>query len=336
MSHPPDEEIRQYVEGEPPLENAQALAAHFVECADCSRKRDLALASFGTLLSGVEMTAHPKAPEADPAPPPKLDGPLATGTAVGRYTILDRIGSGGMGVVYSAYDPKLDRRVALKFFTTDTRRRHPSLQTRFMREAQAMAHLSHPNVVAVHDVGTIGEDVFIAMELVNGRDLCAWLKEKNRTWREVVEVMVAAGRGLAAAHTVGLVHRDIKPSNILVGNDGRARVMDFGLARNVEGREDSDSDERGGRTSALDKTLTAKGAVMGTPQYMAPEQRVGSPVDARADQLAFAATLYRALFDKLPFGKLEQHEMSLGNLVKPAEPQATKLVPPRVTRVVMR
>src|SRR5262249_38146209 len=155
---------------------------------------------------------------------------LATGTKLGRYVVLERLGAGGMGVVYSAYDPELDRSVAVKLLRPDASVRADG-RTRLLREAQAMAELAHPNGVPVHDVGAFGDQVFVAMELVRGRTLRDWLAAARRRWREVLDVMVQAGRGLAAAHAAGLVHRDFKPENVLIGADGRARVVDFGLAR---------------------------------------------------------------------------------------------------------
>ena len=156
--------------------------------------------------------------------------PLVRGTAVSRYLLLDPIGQGGMGVVYKAYDPDLDRTIALKLMRAGDIDAG-QLRERLLREAQALARLQHPNVVAVHDVGTFRGDVFIAMELVVGKTLRAWLKAEPRRRREILDVFLDAGRGLAAAHRAGLVHRDFKPDNVILGDDGRVRVVDFGLAR---------------------------------------------------------------------------------------------------------
>ncbi len=167
-----------------------------------------------------------------PRPGPSAEA-LGRGVAVGRYVVLDRIGAGGMGVVYAAYDPELDRRVALKLLRPD-RFGGDAGRLRLLREAQALARLTHPNVVAVYDVGTFGDRVFVAMELVEGETLRQWLRAEPRSprpWREVLERFLPAGRGLAAAHAAGLVHRDFKPENVLLGRDGRARVVDFGLAK---------------------------------------------------------------------------------------------------------
>jgi WD40 repeat protein len=227
----------------------------------------------------------------------ELFGEPFTATKIGRFTILRELGAGGMGVVYVAYDEELDRRVAVKLLresSTDTQGK-----ARLQREAQAMARLSHPNVVTVHEVGTHLEQVFVAMEFVPGGDLRAWLRSP-RTWREVVAMFCQAGEGLAAAHDAGLVHRDFKPDNVLVGVDGRARVADFGLAyarAQEPGREPPSETPR----ANLERTLTQPGAVMGTPAYMSPEQLVGGPIDVRTDQFAFCVALWEGLYGKRPF-----------------------------------
>ncbi|HET9988447.1 MAG TPA: serine/threonine-protein kinase, partial [Kofleriaceae bacterium] len=160
-------------------------------------------------------------------------GPLGTALLSGieRFTILAKLGEGGMGTVYAAYDSVLDRRVALKVVRADRRRNNDYVTPRdqLLREAQAMARLSHPNVVAIHEVGQIAEDVFVVLELVDGATLEAWLVERRRDWRTVIGAFIEAGRGLAAAHEAGLVHRDFKPQNVLVRRDGRIQVTDFGV-----------------------------------------------------------------------------------------------------------
>ncbi|WAS91771.1 serine/threonine-protein kinase [Nannocystis punicea] len=214
---------------------------------------------------------------------------------LGRYHVLGRLGSGGMGVVYSAYDPDLDRRVAVKLLRPDHRGRDS--QIRLLREAQALARLSHPNVVQVYDTGALGEQVFIAMEFVRGVDLHTWLAGQ-RSVEEILRNFVAAGRGLAAAHDAGLVHRDFKPENVLVGEDGRVCVADFGLARDdgavaVEGGS--------GVSRPLDLSLTVTGVLLGTPTYMSPEQHEGRVADARSDQFSFCVALWEALYGARPF-----------------------------------
>ncbi len=206
------------------------------------------------------------------------------GTRIGRYEVREHLGSGGMGVVYAARDPKLDRTVALKIV------RAPRLADRSLREAQAMARLAHPNVVAVHDVITQDDELVIVLELVPGLTLTQWLT-RPRTWREIVDAFVQAARGLDAAHVAGLVHRDFKPSNVFVRDDGgRVQVGDFGLARLIIAPPEIVDDNR----SEPSSTITQEGVLVGTPHYMAPEQRSGIS-DERSDQYAFAIALREAL-----------------------------------------
>jgi tetratricopeptide (TPR) repeat protein/predicted Ser/Thr protein kinase len=229
-------------------------------------------------------------------------GALERGETVGRYVILERVGAGGMGVVHTAYDRDLDRRVAIKLLHTKRGPDHTKGQARLLREAQAMARLAHPNVVTVHEVGTYQGRLFVAMEFVEGQTLGQWRREQARPWREVVAVLLQAGRGLAAAHHQGLVHRDFKPENVLVGRDGRARVVDFGLARSVhEARLESSAEIEQLIGDSTSIQLTATGALAGTPAYMAPEQFRGHAPDARSDQFAFCITLWEALYGERPF-----------------------------------
>jgi len=211
------------------------------------------------------------------------------------------LGRGAMGVVVSAHDPDLDREVAIKLLHPQATAgmRSEEAQARLLREAQAMAKVSHPGVIAVHQVGTVGDEVFVVMEKVAGGTLRAWLRWP-RTWREIRDAFVAAGRGLATAHAAGLVHRDFKPENVLVGDDGRVRVTDFGLV-GVSASPAIAAEE-------ADVGLTRSGALVGTPRYMAPEQHRRAEVDARADQFAFCVALYEALEEEPPFagGSLEE------------------------------
>lgn len=213
-------------------------------------------------------------------------------TKLKHFEIVGRLGSGGMGLVFEARDTVLDRRVALKLL-------HPSTANglvapaRLLREAQALAKLSHPNVVTVFEVGAVGEDRFIAMELVEGVTLLEWMATP-RAWREVLDLFIGAGSGLAAVHALGLVHRDFKPSNVLVDQSGWPKLGDFGLVGVID---DPDAPLP---PSNSDQGLTTPGAVMGTPAYMAPEQKNGEPVDARADQYSFAKSLREALGNDIP------------------------------------
>jgi tetratricopeptide (TPR) repeat protein/predicted Ser/Thr protein kinase len=206
-----------------------------------------------------------------------------------------------MGVVYAAYDPELDRKIAIKLLRPSAA--SASDRTRLLREAQAMARLQHPNVIAVHDVGTFEDQVFVAMEYVEGETLTAWLAQP-RSWRESLAALREAGRGLAAAHAAGIVHRDFKPDNVLVGKDGRMRVLDFGLARAQDDPAEAGSKPNllgGSAPGALDTPLTRTGTVLGTPAYMAPEQFHGDATDARSDQFGFCIAVYQALYGERPF-----------------------------------
>ncbi|MBK7075128.1 MAG: protein kinase [Myxococcales bacterium] len=225
--------------------------------------------------------------------PPAVRGTAGQALADGRYQILGELGRGGMAVVHAAFDRQLGRRVALKLVRPD--RVDAAGRARLLREAQAMARLHHRNVVQVFDAGSAGDHVFVAMELVDGGSLHRWLVTAPRSWRQIVELFVGAGRGLAAAHAAGLVHRDFKPDNVLVDAHGVARVADFGLA--VAGADH----ERGDGDAVALASVTSTGVLIGTPAYMAPEQLDGRPATAAADQFAFCVALHRALHGIAPF-----------------------------------
>jgi tetratricopeptide (TPR) repeat protein len=218
-------------------------------------------------------------------------GPLVPGRIVDeKYRVDAAIGEGGMGIVYRARDLQLERDVALKVGSALT---HAAL-VRAQREAQALARLSHPNVVVVYEVGEVDGRVFVAMELVTGGTARAWAAAAPRTPRELLALYCAAGDGLAAAHAADIVHRDFKPDNVLVGTDGRPRVADFGLARGTDAPDAPGDADATSPITPLPE-VTHAGAVLGTPAYMAPEQRAGESVDARADQYAFCAVVWQAL-----------------------------------------
>jgi serine/threonine protein kinase/tetratricopeptide (TPR) repeat protein len=268
---------------------------------------------------------------------------LTPGARVGRYVVHDLIGQGGMGLVYTAHDPELDRWVAIKLLRSNPKQSEEGVsygQMRLLREAQAMAQLSHPNVLPVYDVGKFGKSVFVAMELVRGVTLDRWVKAQPRTWREILEVFTQAGRGLLAAHAAGLVHRDFKPANVLMGEDSRPRLTDFGIARSARSLDPSTSsapDTQSGSHSgsSLDTPLTREGAMMGSPGYMAPEQYAGVATSPATDQFAFCASLYEALYGHRPFrgGSLVElaHVTAMG--VVPPAPKGT-LVPAWLHKVV--
>jgi tetratricopeptide (TPR) repeat protein len=235
-------------------------------------------------------------------------GWLPRGSSVDRYVVLEQVGAGSAGTVYAAYDPDLDRRVALKLLRTPAeiagasediaRTNGEGRRAILLREARAMARLSHPNVVTVHDVGLADGAIFVAMEFVAGHTLREWREARERSWPEIRDVFLAAARGLAAAHRAGLVHRDFKPDNVLIGEDGRVLVTDFGLARLVEQVED-DATAADAEPGALRMTRT--GAIVGTPAYMAPEQLRGEAADALSDQFSFCAALFEAIHGERPF-----------------------------------
>ncbi|HEY5945290.1 MAG TPA: serine/threonine-protein kinase, partial [Kofleriaceae bacterium] len=259
--------------------------------------------------------------------------PVERGTVIGRYTVIEPLGSGTMGLVVAAFDPTLDRKVAIKLVQLDPSGTTSGRQ-RLLREAQAMAKLQHPNVVTVFEVGTFDDRVFLAMEYVAGSTLGDWLAQP-RSRREIVAKFVAAGHGLAAAHRAGIVHRDFKLANVLVGKDGRVRVADFGLATAtndvpppVEISRESDPGPLG---------MTKTGAVLGTPAYMSPEQHRGQTADARADQFSFCVALYEALYKQLPFEGatfLVYQDNVLAGRVREA-PKGSD-VPVRIYRVLRR
>jgi eukaryotic-like serine/threonine-protein kinase len=237
------------------------------------------------------------------APGTKSRTVVAPGATIGRYLVIGELGRGAMGAVLRAYDPKLQREVALKVLATDAL--GEEARARMVREARAMAQLSHPHVVGVYDVELESDEgVVLVMEYVAGMTLRAWLTAEPRSWREILGVLVASGRGLAAAHAEGLLHRDFKPDNVLVGDDGRVRVTDFGLARATHAGSLGDSgSESLDMVQAFEAAseLTVAGVVMGTPAFMAPEQHRGGALDARTDQYALCVTAWRALTGQRPF-----------------------------------
>lgn len=264
---------------------------------------------------------------------------LPPGTHIGRYEVRRFMGAGAMGVVYEAFDPELDRRIALKLLTPQPGRESAAhrKRERMLREATALAQLSHPNVVAVFDVGTTDDRVFIAMELVEGQTLGQWATQAERSYRDILRVALPAGDGLSAAHAAGIVHRDVKPANIIVGAGEKVRVIDFGLAKATSDSSDrsrasSESGTKAGVVAALAgaaaalgssqsaangngsghgfmsippialrSKLTADGAVLGTPLYMSPEQHLGAIADERSDQFSFCVSLYELLTGNAPF-----------------------------------
>jgi serine/threonine protein kinase len=246
-----------------------------------------------------------------------------------------------MGTVYEATDPDLGRKVAVKLLRADTwsEEARRLMRSRLLREAQAMARLSHPEVITVYDVGSFGDQLFVAMEYVEGETLRRWRAARYRSYRDVLAVYERAGSGLAAAHEAGLVHRDFKPDNVLVGRDGRVRVTDFGLARTIV-REDlpvrsPSADTEGSSESGTTMTITRTGALLGTPAYMAPEQLRGGTADARSDVFSFCVALYEALYGERPF--VGPNLLALQTAIENGEPRAAPIMTrvPRWARAVL-
>jgi len=274
---PEDDIFVRVVEATLSPEDARALELHLDRCPDCARvMAELALDKMSS-----KDTIGPEDSQGD-------NFRLIAGQQVGRYTILERLGEGGMGVVYSAYDSRLDRRVALKFMLGSGT---PRERERLRVEARALAQLTHPNVLTVHDIAEYEGELFIAAQYVEGATVDRWLAQTRRSQDEILDVFIQAGGGLAAAHARDLVHRDVKPSNLLVGAGDRVFVADFGLALSVGRSTVASSPGKGPRGTSR----------AGTPSYMAPEQLRGESVDARADQYSFCVALYEALLGEQPF-----------------------------------
>lgn len=320
----PDENtIARFAEDLLPDEDRRALGEHIDSCPSCG----LLMAELARVLRTPGAPASSRPPTSETV----SRRAIPRGTAVGRYILERELGSGGMGDVYLAQDPTLGRRVAVKLVRPAATGGIGAAEARdrLVREARAMAQVAHPHVVPVFDSGAFGEQVFVAMEYVEGRTVAEWLAAAPRPWQEVVARFVEAGLGLAAAHKRGILHRDVKPSNLLVGDDGRTRVTDFGLARPGPAR---DADLEG----AEGEDLTRAGAVVGTPAYMAPEQLWGKSVDARGDQFGLAASLYEALFGERPFRGTTLDELRASTTGDAPWPASTRGVPEAVTHVVLR
>lgn len=301
-----------------------ALKEHVRGCPAC-RQRMVDLAGSTATIA-----------EAEPKPRKSRPVPLERGTAFGRYVILEHLATGGMGEVYAAWDPQLDRKVALK-------RMRPGAsgdsQGRLLREARALARLSHPNVVSIHDVGSLDDGVYLAMEFIEGTPLNEWLSAEPRSPGAILEAFVAAGRGLLAAHAAGLVHRDFKPHNVVIGDDGRIRVLDFGLARTAEDAPSGPVQGAVAKNGSADgfTALTQDGMVLGTPGYMAPEQLRGDPLDARTDQYAFCLSLHEALYRAPAFPKRRLEEVLEDMEADRLSPPPRKSdVPARIYEVIAR
>jgi tetratricopeptide (TPR) repeat protein/predicted Ser/Thr protein kinase len=294
--------------------------------------------------SGPEIDSLLAAVAAAPSRDPVALGPtLREGDLVdGSYRIGRLLGRGGMGTVFLAKDLELDRFVALKVHRGAVRKQEV---VRLSREARVMARLSHPNVVAVYEVGTHEGVLFVVMEYVDGGTLRQWLTSAERSWRDVVQLVLAVAQGIVAAHAIGVVHRDLKPENVLIGADGRARVADFGLARWQEATrttlaspsgEDDEAASSDARSDDLER-FTVTGAIAGTPAYMSPEQFAGIEVGPASDQFSLCVMLYEALYGRRPFQG--RTTLQLANAVIEGElqaPPARSDVPRALTHAILR
>jgi len=295
--------------------------------------------STGAGLTPVE--DHPVEPSATepsvvldaairPAPEPGDRPRFEVGSQIGRYVVLDKLGSGGMSEVYAVYDRHLARKAAIKVVgLPDGRQPTPIEGDRLVREAQTMAKLSHPNVVTVFEIGLVGTRPFVAMEFVPGQTLRRWMGEP-RSWQETIRVFCEAGEGLIAAHEQGVIHRDFKPDNVLLSDKGRVQVTDFGLADMVGAPVDSGLD-------ADDVITHVASLVCGTPAYMAPEQMRGEKADPRADQFSYCISLYEALYHKAAFRAAniaKRHEQILSGNIRP--PPKDSRVPGRIFKIICR
>ncbi len=331
-----EDSVIAFLDGEVDEVRRAEIQTHLADCPPCA---DLIATSAG---GSPEMLARHTLEEA-------LSMSLAPGTTVGPYVILSLVGRGGMGEVYAAYDPRLERKVALKVLreSPGPRAKVRAAQRSLLQEAQSTARLSHPNVVIVYDAGTIDDEasgvrVYLAMEFVEGQTLAQWLSSQPRSWREIRDVFLAAAQGLLAAHEAGLVHRDFKPQNVMIAGNGSIRVMDFGLASASQVAADEDIAslrlaQPDLRPASQTVPLTGAGALMGTPLYMAPEQFQGRPTDARTDQFGFCVALYEALYGTRPFAAETVEDLRHAVLSgRPREPDNAKQVPGFLRRVVLR
>ena len=234
----------------------------------------------------------------DSSSPEASHAALRPTSRVGNYLVLRTLGQGGMGTVYVAYHEELDRKVALKLVHAETGGSTGG-RARLLREAQALARLSHPNVVQIYEAGEHEGKIFLAMEFVDGEPLEVWQDAPGRSLSEIVEAYAQAAKGLRAAHEAGLIHRDFKPDNVLVGRDGRVRVLDFGLARSGQAELRSAGAEALRSSADLDRT--APGSIAGTPAYMSPEQFEGEVLDLRSDIFSFSVALWEATYRQRPF-----------------------------------
>lgn len=278
---PDAQSLLSFLNSESDAETIDFIDSHIDRCDDCA-----------TLIAEFARLEIPEGAGGEE----QQFGSLCRGDTLGRYLVLDLLGQGAMGSVYAAYDNELDRKVALKVL-------RQSNWGGLVREGRALASLTHPNIVTVHDLGSADSRSFIAMEFIDGTTLREWLQQ-SRTWQEIVAIFLQAGDALAAAHNAGIVHRDFKPDNVLIDGSSKAFVADFGLARaiDVEGGEAEDLGAVLDTTGQpIDAVVTRTGVLLGTPAYMAPEQLRGQVADGLSDQYSFCVAFFEALYKERPF-----------------------------------
>jgi hypothetical protein len=324
------DEILALLDGRLDDDTRASIHAHVDVCASCrdqvvarARADDAEASRAGSMASLLRELIGARGEEASP---------LALSQVIDdQYRIERVLGRGGMGVVYLARDLRLDRDVAIKIGSAVS----SAALGRVELEAVALARLSHPNVVVIHQVGEVDGRLYIAMEYVPGGSAREWLAARPRGWREIVGLYAAAGDGLVAAHAAGFIHRDLKPDNVLVGADDRPRVADFGLVRSGT-HPSGDGDEPPPSSPELDG-MTRTGTVLGTPAYMAPEQVAGGEVDARADQFAFCAAVWEALLGVRPFAGRTPAEIAASIAAGPRVPaSARRRVPKSIIDALRR
>ena len=313
------EELALYVVGRLPGPERDALEAHMARCERCRR------AVSALAATELDSTSADR----------RAGTPPGGASEVGRFVLTRHLGRGAMGDVWAARDPELGREVALKFLGMNADALTAQATDRMRREAQAMARLNHPNAVTIYELCEADGQLFCAMELVAGVTLRSWLGAP-RSWTEVIDVALGAGRGLAAAHAAGLVHRDVKPDNILIDDEGRARVSDFGVAKLV-GLDEAPGpvDQRGGVDQPV-RGVTQTGALIGTPAYMAPEQLDCREVDAQSDQFSFCVTFWEALFGERPFPAGDLAALIARVHAGPRPPEDRRGAPRALVRCLLR
>src|SRR5580658_5190815 len=304
---PSEEDLARLIGASAEWEGLSGILSHLDSCETC-RSLAATLAYRSALEPGRIDADSPSLPGVEP------------GTVVGRYVVLQQVGKGGMGVVFAAYDPTLDRKVAMKFVRSrDVGAGRVAEAERIAREALALARVSHPNVVSVHDGGSYGELAYLVMEYIEGQTLRGWLTARERPASETLAVLREAGEGLRAIHDAGLVHRDFKLENVMVAKDGQVRVTDFGLALEIE------------------VALEHVPEFAGTWRYMAPEQLRRERVDARSDQYSFGVTAHEAVYGVHPFAQARSRSDLLALAQKrPDRGRGARGVPRSVERAIDR